>query len=153
MLSRGGISVGELHHQKGIVYGPALLTAHQLESQSAIYPRIVLEKDALVKSLQVKGVPQDCEELIRNQLRTDSDGWEHVHIMGHQAMIPFHEMLPSSKPQVDGPLCFKALIKAKVAATRSALKKNPPEDIRSVSKHKWMHFYADYYENLYINAC
>lgn len=82
VLSRGGIAVGELYHQNGIVYGPALLTAYQLESQAATYPRIVLERDAIEKSLEIGGNPQGCEEGIRAQLRTDFDGWQHIHLNG-----------------------------------------------------------------------
>lgn len=149
VLSRGGIAVGELHHDKGIVYGPALLTAYQLESQAAIYPRIVLDKGALTKSLELGSNPQGCEDLIRTQLRTDFDGWEHIHLMGHAAMMPFNIMLPTKEQKIDGEISHQALLEAKVAAARKALVNNPPTDIRSNSKHEWMCRYVDYYENIY----
>lgn len=149
MLSRGGIAVGELYHQNGIIYGPALLTAYQLESQAATYPRIVLEKDALTKSLQIGGNPQGCEESIRAQLRMDFDGWEHIHLMGHAAMMPFQLMLPPDAMKIDGPISHQALLEAKIAAARKALENNPPTDIRSSTKHEWMLRYVDYYENIY----
>lgn len=149
VLSRGGIAVGELSHQNGVIYGPALVTAYQLESQAATYPRIVLEKAALARSLQIGGNPQGCEESIRSQLRTDFDGWEHVHLMGHQAMMPFDLMLPPETRQVEGKISHQSLLEAKVAAARKALANTPPSDIRSGSKHDWMNHYIDYYENIY----
>lgn len=41
---RGGIALGDLYHQDGMVFGPALIQAYQLESRCAIYPRIILER-------------------------------------------------------------------------------------------------------------
>jgi hypothetical protein len=149
VLSRGGIAVGKLHHQNGIVYGPALLMAYQLESQVAIYPRIVLEKDAIAKSLQIGGNPSGCEDAIRAQLRTDLDGFEHIHLMGHAAMMPFHDMLSPEELTRNGRIRHQALLEAKVAAARMALDNNPPTDVRSRAKHEWMRRYVDYYENIY----
>lgn len=149
VLSRGAIAVGELHHQNGIVYGPAILMAYQLESQVAIYPRIVLEKDAIEKSLQIGGNPSGCEDNIRTQLRTDFDGLEHIHLMGHAAMMPFDTMLPPAELAANGRIRHQALLEAKVAAARMALENNHPSDIRSRAKHEWMRRYVDYYENIY----
>lgn len=42
---RGGISTGLLFMDHRIVYGPALIDAHHLESTIAVYPRIVLSKN------------------------------------------------------------------------------------------------------------
>ncbi len=148
VLSRGGIAVGELYHQKGIIYGPALLAAYQLESQAATYPRIVLEKDAVTKFLQISGNPEGCEDCIRTQLRTDFDGWEHIHLMGHAATMPFHVVLPPEALQ-GGPISHQTLLEAKVAAARKSLSMSLPTDIRSASKHQWMHRYVDHYENIY----
>ncbi|WP_137805993.1 hypothetical protein [Pseudomonas sp. G(2018)] len=151
ILSRGGIAVGELRHQGSIVYGPALVEAHRLESQVANYPRIVLAHDAVAKSLVEGGNPQGCEEFIRGFLRTDSDGLEHVNIMDHKALMPFHIMLPV-EAQGPGVICFKALIAAKVKAVRHALANNPAIDHRSISKHEWLKNYADSYEVFYTQA-
>jgi len=149
VMSRGGVAVGELFHKNGIVYGPALVSAYQLESQVACYPRIVLEKDAVAKSLEIGGNPPGCEDSIREQLRTDFDGWEHIHLMSHKAMMPFHEMLSPEARQANGEISHSALLVSKVTAARKALENNPPSDLRSVSKHDWMRRYVDYYENIY----
>ena len=43
LLLRGGLTIGKLYHQESMVFGPALLKAHELESRSAVYPRIIIE--------------------------------------------------------------------------------------------------------------
>ena len=42
LLVRGGATIGKLYHSQGVVFGPALVEAFELESQTAIYPRIVV---------------------------------------------------------------------------------------------------------------
>ncbi|MES2575233.1 MAG: hypothetical protein V4572_09845 [Bacteroidota bacterium] len=50
ILIRGGISVGKMIHlNNGILMGPALIEAYQLETNSAKFPRIILSKKLLEK--------------------------------------------------------------------------------------------------------
>ena len=51
LFVRGGVSVGEFYINEDIVFGPALLDAHNTESNLACYPRIVLD-DKTVGRLQ-----------------------------------------------------------------------------------------------------
>lgn len=44
-LLRGGITIGPLYHENGIVFGPALSEAYKLESEDAKYPRILASKE------------------------------------------------------------------------------------------------------------
>ena len=44
ILLRGGITVGQLCHKDNIVYGPAMVEAYELESKSAIYPRVIVSE-------------------------------------------------------------------------------------------------------------
>ncbi|TPG15358.1 hypothetical protein [Sphingomonas oligophenolica] len=44
---RGAVTVGLLHHDEYIVFGPALNRAHHLESRVARYPRILLDQQVL----------------------------------------------------------------------------------------------------------
>lgn len=46
-LVRGGISIGELFIDETMVWGEALLRAYDLESNSAIYPRILLDSSVI----------------------------------------------------------------------------------------------------------
>lgn len=41
-LLRAGVTIGDIHHQNDIVFGPALNTAHSLESNGK-FPRIILD--------------------------------------------------------------------------------------------------------------
>lgn len=45
IIIRGGISCGKLFHQDNIVFGPAMVEAHLLEQNKAIYPRVILSPD------------------------------------------------------------------------------------------------------------
>ena len=72
ILTRGGIAEGLLHHSERIVFGPALIEAYRLESTTAIYPRVVVDRRAHqhFKRFQTnEGLLNDY-----NQLRFDDDG-------------------------------------------------------------------------------
>lgn len=49
VLVRGGMSLGDLliSREDSIVFGPALVRAYKLESQNAVYPRIVIDRDII----------------------------------------------------------------------------------------------------------
>ena len=47
---RGKISIGQLYVDDTVVYGQALLDAHDGESKIANYPRIIVDKEILVRS-------------------------------------------------------------------------------------------------------
>lgn len=44
-LLRGGVTRGHLFHDSGLVYGPALIEAYELESKVASAPRVILSKE------------------------------------------------------------------------------------------------------------
>jgi hypothetical protein len=46
-LIRGGITIGQLYHSDGIVFGPALVRAVHLESKLAVYPRVIFDPESL----------------------------------------------------------------------------------------------------------
>lgn len=47
MMVRGGISLGNLiHEDSGALFGPAMNNAYELESKSAIYPRVIISPEA-----------------------------------------------------------------------------------------------------------
>jgi hypothetical protein len=45
MLVRGGVTIGELMHDHGLLFGPALNRAYKLESKHAIVPRIIVDEN------------------------------------------------------------------------------------------------------------
>jgi len=72
---RGGLSVGPYYMDESVVFGPALVEAYGLESKTAVYPRVVLSKDARDLALHHctyyrpnDSAPQNTELLV------DSDG-------------------------------------------------------------------------------
>lgn len=61
-LLRAGVTVGKLHHNNDIVFGPGLNVAHSLESEG-FYPRITLDKNvsSLQKLQMLEGMQGDDE--------------------------------------------------------------------------------------------
>lgn len=51
LLIRGSIAIGKVYHDNEVVYGPGLVKAYELESQNAIYPRIVILPDDLLHAI------------------------------------------------------------------------------------------------------
>lgn len=47
ILLRGGVTIGRIVKSYGLLYGPALVRAYQLEKFSAIFPRIVVDHSVL----------------------------------------------------------------------------------------------------------
>ncbi len=75
-LTRGAITVGDLHHVDNVVYGPAIVEAVRLEGE-AVYPRIVVSPSAL-QSLESWSAQDDNHNFIdafcRQPLMTDPLG-------------------------------------------------------------------------------
>lgn len=46
-LTRGAIVLGDLYHRDNVIFGPALLSAHKIESKEAFYPRIVVSQEVI----------------------------------------------------------------------------------------------------------
>ncbi|WP_128706721.1 MULTISPECIES: hypothetical protein [Pseudomonas fluorescens group] len=43
-LLRAGLTIGKIHHEEKVVFGPAMNRAHQLES-TGVYPRIIIDPE------------------------------------------------------------------------------------------------------------
>jgi hypothetical protein len=50
ILLRGGVVIGKLIHEENIILGPAMNDAYDLESKSALYPRITIDPDVMEMS-------------------------------------------------------------------------------------------------------
>lgn len=42
ILMRGGVTTGKLYHNDNIVYGSAMIAAHQLESKVAVHSSVLV---------------------------------------------------------------------------------------------------------------
>ncbi|MEJ7559853.1 MAG: hypothetical protein WKF66_16195 [Pedobacter sp.] len=52
ILLRGGIVIGKLIHTPGLILGPAMNEAYDLESKSALYPRITIDPEVMELAAQ-----------------------------------------------------------------------------------------------------
>jgi len=57
ILLRGGIVYGKLVHNDEIILGPALINAYNVESKSAVYPRIVIDPKVTWLYIRKDGKP------------------------------------------------------------------------------------------------
>ena len=79
MLIRGGATIGALHHRDGVVLGGAMVEAWELESRTAIYPRVVISH-ALNSYLR-----PDARGMF---VLTDRDGITHFNYFRSMIVIP-----------------------------------------------------------------
>jgi hypothetical protein len=73
---RGGISLGLFHMSDGLIFGPALVEAYELESRHAVHPRIVLSKEAEL------ALPRDATRVMR-----DGDGRAFVNYLDQLLLL------------------------------------------------------------------
>lgn len=52
----GGVTVGSLIHDNNKCFDPAMVEAHTLESQNAVYPRILIDEKVKKYDLQYRGI-------------------------------------------------------------------------------------------------
>ncbi len=77
---RGGVSIGPAHHDEINAYGPAMIEAYGLESDKAVYPRIILTGQTLSIGISVSQNhrnPVDMS-LLNSVIRQDEDGFYYL---------------------------------------------------------------------------
>jgi hypothetical protein len=88
VLVRGGLTFGQLHHDKGVVFGESMVEAHRIEKREAIYPR-VLVSERIIETLD------DIPEVDRTFLLQDVDGRWHLNyfaeMIRHSSNGPLNE--------------------------------------------------------------
>ena len=83
---RGGITIGKLRHVQNEIFGPAMNEAYKLESESAVYPRIIISESIINKGIdntyeRTNDIALDkyswkCESKeVYEFLKKDRDGW------------------------------------------------------------------------------
>lgn len=78
ILVRGGVTIGNLYHEKEIIFGPAMIKAYELESKYAKYPRIIVDESLLEYAFQNPSEQHTAEmELyyLISLLKKDEDGY------------------------------------------------------------------------------
>lgn len=69
VLIRGGVCYGQIVASDDVTFGPGLVKAYRLESEFAVYPRIVVDRDLAVRLLA-----NDDHGLVGRLLRRGDDG-------------------------------------------------------------------------------
>ena len=84
---RGAITIGKLHHDDKLVFGPALVEAAELE-KLAMYPRVILSQEVIDQG-KSKHAPhhssKDEEKSIMSLLKQDLDGMFFIDYFGVSA--------------------------------------------------------------------
>jgi hypothetical protein len=62
-LCRGAIVAGPLIHEGPVIFGPALVQAHRMESEVAIYPRILVAHEVVEKTKDSGHLRRDADGL------------------------------------------------------------------------------------------
>lgn len=52
-IARGGISIGDVYHKDGMIFGPALIEAVNIEQDIAIYPRVMMTSKTFKEGLYI----------------------------------------------------------------------------------------------------
>ena len=81
ILCRGALCWGKLLHTEQYLFGPALVEAYTLESKAALYPRVILDRDLVNKSVEyVTDQAEQNREIddLLMLLNKDTDGMYYI---------------------------------------------------------------------------
>lgn len=117
ILLRGGITAGEFLHFDQITFGPALVKAYLLESEVAIYPRIVIDKKINISEENVKS-----RLLMKLMCEIDFDGCQFINYIIFSIL----------KNRRETEICSS--IKDYIQTNREAYK----HDERKYAKYNWL---------------
>lgn len=81
VLCRGAITCGKLYHKEDIIFGPALVEAHTLESRAALYPRVIMSNEIINIGSLAHGIyysAQGEKDEILSLLEKDTDGMYYI---------------------------------------------------------------------------
>jgi hypothetical protein len=130
VLTRGGVSFGSLLHHQNIIFGPALVRAYRLESQLALFPRVIVDPQVLgliAVTAEERVIP--FRDRLAAITKRDTDGltfidYLHMDIMAVENAPEMHTLFEEIRTKTSTAL----------AAARS--------DIRVFQKVAWL---ANYY--------
>lgn len=77
LLLRGAITVGLIEKSWGVLFGPGLISAYELERDFAVYSRIVIDHE-LLKTLKT----ENSSKVLADCLRVDDDGHAFIDYLG-----------------------------------------------------------------------
>lgn len=138
ILVRGAITIGNLFHDDHTVFGPALIDAYELESQVALYPRIIVPSKVFGGINMSLSIIFGVEWWMQHQpFCEDFDGIYHLDIFGPFFMderpVTLRVKTKCSLERL-GPITSR-LVK-RVCRTRH-------KDPRIATKYEWLRHYLD----------
>lgn len=91
LLLRGAVTVGDIERTYGVLFGPGLISAYELERDHAEYPRIVVD-DRLIEALKsnrlLRSHNYDLEiKFISDCIRLDDDGIVFIDYLGFMQIV------------------------------------------------------------------
>lgn len=92
---RGGATVGKVYHEDNLVFGPAMVEAHELESKKAKVPRIIISKE-LDRYLVGLDMEKTCRDFISQGKDFDFIDyikWNHATANGFEHAVEFMQAL------------------------------------------------------------
>lgn len=135
---RGAVSVGLHYMDNTIIYGPALLEAHDLEKKKAIHPKVILSENIkkLIKNYITNNTERHFIDLYI--LRDHEDNWFLSYLSPIQEILRF---------DFDNDTTIKYLMKHKhiVIQNLNSYKNDP----KIYNKYAWSANYHNYFCRLY----
>lgn len=96
ILCRGSVARGKLIHTPQLLFGPAMVEAYTLESEVAMYPRIILGKAIIQAGIEAHArhhLPHHEAHSILNLVKKDSDGMYYInYVTGAQPELDDPEL-------------------------------------------------------------
>ncbi len=120
VLIRGGIAIGNLYHNDDIVFGKALNDAYYLESECAIFPRIILTEETYER---LEKTVTYGETRLMSWLAKDIDGFY------------YFDMLSAAKEEFESENSYLLFLQG----IKDLIEDNPDkENLKLKQKHKWL---------------
>jgi hypothetical protein len=135
ILLRGTITIGEIERSYGVLFGPGLIAAYELERDQAVYPRIVVDH-RLTQAL--RSVPllrhrhrgyEDEMKVLSDVIRRDDDGVIFVDYLGFM-----------QKALENSPRSYRSLLETHRRLVERNLAKFRDNN-RVLSKYLWLRKY------------
>jgi hypothetical protein len=140
ILVRGGITIGDVYHKHPVVFGPALIAAYEIESQQAVYPRIVVEEEVMHRFVTSNHMQTQKVSNPQSAFRKDGDGLIHLEVFGPMCM-QFPDSISGKGTLSD----FQYMPAKKIVD--DLLKEGKP--VRVMQKLNWLRSYLDFSERTF----
>jgi len=131
VLIRGGICVGKLFflEDRRTVFGPALVRSHELESQEAIFPRIVVDRGLIRQSREL-----GCDTELGCHVCLGEDGAYFLDYLVSASLVNLQRFgVPESNITIQ---THRRMIENEIAKDNSEKR-----DERTKHKHRWLALY------------